>query len=98
MDNYNDDIFMASELADLFRYFADTTRIRILLLLCEGEMCVCDMTERLEMSQSAVSHQLNQLRKSRLVRTRREGKSVFYALGDDHVRQLLSCGKEHISE
>ena len=84
------------DLADLFKIFADTTRIRILYALFESELCVCDLSELLGMTQSAVSHQLRTLKDAKLVRARREGKSIFYALDDDHVRQLLSVGLEHL--
>lgn len=88
----------AFALAEFFKYFSDPTRIRILSLLSEGEKCVCDIASELDMNPSAISHQLNLLRKSRLVRTRRNGKSVYYELTDDHVRELLICGLSHISE
>ena len=84
------------DLADLFRVFGDSTRVRILYALFESELCVCDLSELLGMTQSAVSHQLRTLKDAKLVRARREGKSIFYALDDDHVRQLLSVGLEHL--
>ena len=86
------------DLAELFKVFGDSTRVRILYLLLESEMCVCDLADCLGMTQSAVSHQLRVLRGADLVRFRREGKSVIYALSDDHVRTILSCGMEHILE
>lgn len=86
------------ELADFFKCFSDPTRIRILSLLCSGEQCVCEIAGELGMNQSAISHQLNLLRKSRLVSTRRDGKSVYYSLDDDHVKDILTCGRNHLTE
>ena len=88
----------SDELAELFKYFANPTRVRILMLLNDGDRCVYDIAESLEMSQSAVSHQLSLLRKSNLVRTEREGKSVLYALNDEHVWEIIRCGKEHMDK
>ena len=86
------------DLAELFKIFGDSTRIRILYVLFESEMCVCDIAQLLNLSQSAVSHQLRLLKQSRLVKSRREGKTVFYSLADDHVRTIIDQGKEHIEE
>ena len=86
------------DLAELFKVFGDTTRIRILYALFESEMCVCDIAELLNMSQSAISHQLRVLKQARLVRFRREGKTVYYFLADEHVRTILGQGMEHIEE
>ena len=86
------------DLAELFKVFGDSTRIKILFALFEQEMCVCDIAETLNMTQSAISHQLNILRRSKLVKTRRDGKSVYYSLDDEHVYEIISCGIEHISE
>ena len=86
------------DLAELFKVFGDTTRIRILYVLFESEMCVCDIAELLGMTQSAISHQLRILKQARLVRSRREGKTVFYALDDEHVRTVIGQGMEHIEE
>ena len=86
------------DLAELFRIFGDTTRVRILYALLEAEMCVCDIAELLEMTQSAISHQLRLLKQAKLVRCRRDGKTVIYALADDHVRTILDQGMEHIEE
>ena len=86
------------DLAELFKVFGDSSRIRILFVLFEAEVCVCDLVEALRMTQSAVSHQLGILKRSKLVKSRREGKSVFYSLSDDHVRAIISQGMEHISE
>ena len=85
-------------LAELFKVFGDPTRIRILFVLFETEVCVCDLARALNMTQSAVSHQLRILKQSRLVKNRREGKSMFYSLADDHVRTLVAQGREHILE
>ena len=87
-----------ADLSDLFKVFGDSTRIRILYVLFEEDVCVCDIAQLLGMTQSAVSHQLRVLKQARLIRSRREGKTVFYTLADDHVRTLLSNGMEHISE
>ena len=86
------------ELADLFRVFGDSTRIKILYVLNESEMCVCDIARLLGMTQSAISHQLRSLKQSKLVKARREGKTVFYSLADDHVHTILSQGMEHVAE
>lgn len=86
------------DLAELFKVFGDSTRIRILFVLFEAEVCVCDLAEVLNMTQSAVSHQLKILKQAKLVSARREGKSVFYALADDHVRTIIAQGREHIEE
>lgn len=86
------------DLAELFKVFGDSTRIRILFVLFEAEVCVCDLAEALNMTQSAISHQLKILKQSRLVKNRREGKSVFYSLADGHVRTIIAQGIEHIGE
>lgn len=86
------------DLAELFKVFGDSTRIRILFVLFEAEVCVCDLAEALHMTQSAISHQLKILKQSKLVKARREGKSVFYSLADDHVRSIIDQGREHIEE
>ena len=86
------------DLAALFKLFGDSTRAGILWALSESEMCVCDICALLHMNQSAVSHQLRNLKQSRIVKTRREGKIVFYSLEDDHIRMLLNLGMEHIQE
>ena len=92
-----DDEFLF-ELCDLFRIFGDSTRIRILFVLFEAEVCVCDLAETLHMTQSAISHQLRILKQNKLVKSRREGKSIFYSLADDHVRSIIAQGREHIEE
>lgn len=86
------------DLSELFKMFGDTTRIRILWALSEGEMCVCHLAELLGMGQSAISHQLRLLRQARLVRYRRDGKSSVYSLDDDHVNQIFNLGLSHILE
>ena len=86
------------DLAELYKVFGDSTRIKILYLLFESEMCVCDIAQLLKMSISAISHQLRVLTQSQLVRFRREGKTVFYSLADEHVRSILAQGMEHICE
>jgi len=86
------------DLAELFKIFGDSTRIKILYALLEHELCVCDIASLLDVSQSAVSHQLRVLKASKLVKFRREGKTVFYSLADDHVLRILSQGMEHIEE
>lgn len=85
-------------MGELFKIFADPSRLRILGALAAEELCVCDLAASLEMSQSAVSHQLAVLKRSRLVRYRRDGQTVFYTLDDDHVRQILAVASEHLSE
>ncbi len=86
------------DMAELFKVFGDSTRIRILYVLFEAEVCVCDLAEMLSMTQSAISHQLRILKQSKLVKSRREGKSVFYSLADQHVRTIIAQGQEHIEE
>lgn len=86
------------DLTELFRIFGDSTRIRILYVLFEAEMCVCDIAALLGMTQSAISHQLRALKNARLVKSRREGKTVFYSLADSHVRTIIDQGLEHVSE
>ena len=86
------------DLAELFKVFGDSTRIRILFVLFESEVCVCDLAETLNMTQSAVSHQLGILKQAKLIKNRREGKSIFYSLADGHVRTIISQGIEHIEE
>lgn len=86
------------DLAELFKVFGDSTRIRILFVLFEAEVCVCDIADTLNMTQSAISHQLKILKQSKLVKSRREGKSVFYSLADGHVRTIIAQGRDHIEE
>ena len=86
------------ELAELFKVFGDTTRIKILYVLFESEMCVCDIAEMLGMSQSAVSHQLRIIKQAKLIKNRRDGKTVYYSLADDHVATIIGMAKEHLEE
>ncbi|MGN0654064.1 MAG: ArsR/SmtB family transcription factor [Oscillospiraceae bacterium] len=86
------------DLSELFKVFGDSTRIRMLYVLSESEMCVCDLATILGMTQSAISHQLRALKQSKLVKCRRDGKSVFYSLADSHVKTILEQGLEHIEE
>lgn len=86
------------DVADLFKVFGDCTRIKILYALFECEMCVCDIAELLGMTQSAISHQLRVLKQARLVKYRREGKTVFYALADSHIKTIFDQGLEHVTE
>jgi ArsR family transcriptional regulator len=86
------------DLAELFKVFGDTTRIRILWALAESPMCVCDIATLLNMKQSAISHQLRVLKQARLVKYRRDGKVVYYSLDDEHVQQIFDQGINHISE
>ena len=86
------------DLTELFRIFGDSTRIRILYVLFESEMCVCAIAELLGMTQSAISHQLKILKDANLVANRREGKTIYYFLSDDHVRTIISKGFEHLIE
>lgn len=86
------------DLAELFKVFGDSTRIRILFVLFEAEVCVCDLAQVLNMTQSAISHQLKILKQNKLVKCRREGKSIFYSLADEHVRAIINQGMEHVEE
>ena len=86
------------ELAELYKVFGDSTRIKILYVLFEAEMCVCDIATLIGASQSAVSHQLRLLKQANLIKPRRDGKTVFYSLADDHVRTIIDNGMEHIFE
>ncbi|HOM43392.1 MAG TPA: metalloregulator ArsR/SmtB family transcription factor [Bacillota bacterium] len=86
------------DLAELFKVFGDTTRIKILCALFESEMCVCDIAALLSMNQSAISHQLRVLKQARLVKYRKEGKVVYYSLDDEHVKRIFDQGLVHIRE
>ena len=86
------------DLADFFKVFADSTRVKIMWALDESEMCVCDLAVLLNMTKSAISHQLRTLRQSNLVKYRKEGKVVYYSLKDDHIKQIFEMGMEHIRE
>ncbi len=92
------DIDTLYDLAELYRIFGDSTRIRILCALFEGEMCVCDIAEALDMTVSAISHQLRILKSSRLVKFRRNGKTCYYCLADSHVKTIIGQGVEHLTE
>lgn len=86
------------DLAELFKVFGDSTRIKIICALFESEMCVCDLSNLLNMTQSAISHQLRVLKNARLVKFRREGKIIYYSLDDDHIKQIFDAGLNHIME
>lgn len=86
------------DLAELFKVFGDSTRIKILCALAEAEMCVCDISVLLNMTQSAISHQLRVLKQARLVKNRKDGKVVYYSLDDAHVKQIFDQGLNHINE
>ena len=86
------------DLAEVFKVFGDSTRIKILYVLSESEMCVCDIAQLLNMNQSAISHQLRILKQNQLVKSRRDGRAVFYSLADGHVKTIMSQGMEHILE
>ena len=86
------------DLADLFKIFGDTTRVKILYALFESELCVCEIAELLGMTSSATSHQLRVIKDAGLVRGRRDGKTIYYSLADEHVRSILEMGFEHITE
>ena len=86
------------DLAEFFKIFGDSTRIKILYVLSQAEMCVCDIATLLQMGQSAISHQLRVLKQMRLVKFRRDGRTVFYSLADGHIQMILAQGMEHIQE
>lgn len=86
------------DLAELFKNFSDSSRIKILYVLLTKEVCVCDIANILNMTQSAVSHQLRILKQSKLIKSRKEGKTVFYSLADEHVKTILSQGMDHVNE
>lgn len=90
-----DDLY---DLAELFKIFGDSTRVRILYALFDRRLCVCELADALDMTMSAISHQLRVLKQANLVRFERDGKTVYYFLADDHVRSILGCGMEHITE
>ena len=89
---------LLQDLGDLFKIFGDTTRIKIMYTLYEGEMCVCAISELLNMTQSAISHQLKILKDANLVSARRDGKEIYYSLSDEHVKSIIAEGFEHITE
>lgn len=86
------------DVAELLKVFGDPTRIRIIFVLGHGELCVCDIAKLLNMTQSAISHQLRVLKQARLVKARRNGKTIFYSLCDDHVQKIFYCAMEHVLE
>ena len=86
------------DLAEFFKVFADSTRMKIIYALMEKELCVCDIAEIVGTTQSAISHQLRLLKQSKLVKFRKEGKEVFYSLDDDHIEEIVKKGREHIEE
>ena len=86
------------DLAELFKVFGDSTRVRIICVLFESEMCVCDIAQILNMTQSAISHQLRVLKQARLVKNRRDGKTIYYSLADNHIMSIFNQGFEHITE
>lgn len=89
---------LIKELADFYKVFGDATRVKLLCVLLRAEMCVCDLAEVLGMTQSAISHQLRILKQMKLVKNRRDGKTVYYSLADDHIQNIISQGMEHIME
>ena len=86
------------ELAEFYKVFGDATRVKLLYVLLESEMCVCDLAAVLQMTHSAISHQLRVLKQMKLVKNRRDGKTVYYSLADDHIQNIISQGMEHIME
>ncbi len=86
------------DLSELFKVFGDSTRMKILFVLFEAEVCTCDLAAVLKMTSSAISHQLSTLKRAKLVKSRRDGKAVFYSLADEHVRTIIRQGMEHIEE
>ena len=86
----------ATHLADIFKALADPTRVRIISILLHTDLCVCDLAATLGMTQSAISHQLSLMRSMRLVKSRKEGRMVYYTLDDEHIRDLFVRGREHI--
>ena len=94
MPDYRD----ISDLSDFFKIMGDSTRLQLLIALQTGEFCVSDLSYLLNMTRSAISHQLKALRVSKLVKTRKDGKTVFYSLDDDHIREILEKSIEHIQE
>ncbi len=89
---------MVESLAEFYKVFGDTTRIKILCVLFQSELCVCDLAEVTGMTQSAISHQLRVLKQMKLVKNRRDGKTVYYSLADAHIQSILNQGMEHIAE
>ena len=99
MDKQNaPDLELLFELADLFKVFGDSTRLRIMVLMSDSELPVNEIAEALNMEQSTISHQLRVLRQNKLVRVRRDGKQMYYSLDDDHVKRIIEMGMDHILE
>ena len=96
MTNVTEDLLI--DLSEFFKVFGDSTRIKLLYALSDGEKCVTDLAEQLNATQSAVSHQLRILKNARLVKFRRDGKTIYYELCDDHIKSILDTGMEHLSE
>ena len=94
----NNDKQTLSRIAELFKGFADPTRVQILSALADGELCVTDITQAVQVSQSAISHQLRLLKQMHLIKARRDGTNILYSLDDDHVLTILKMGLEHVSE
>ena len=92
------DIEVLFELADLFKVFGDSTRLRVMVTIADTEMAVSDIADSLHMEQSTISHQLRVLRQNKLVRVRRDGKQMYYTLDDDHVKRIIEMGMDHILE
>ncbi|MFN2101999.1 metalloregulator ArsR/SmtB family transcription factor [Finegoldia dalianensis] len=89
---------LIADLSDMFKIFGDQTRVKILMALESGELCVCDIAAVMDMSQSAISHQLRVLKQSNIVKTRREGKVVYYSISDDHVKEIFDIAMVHVQE
>ena len=89
---------LIADLSDMFKIFGDQTRVKILMALESGELCVCDIAAVLSMSQSAISHQLRVLKQSNILKTRREGKVVYYSISDDHVKEIFNMAMVHVQE
>ena len=89
---------LIADLSDMFKIFGDQTRVKILMALESGELCVCDIAAVMDMSQSAISHQLRVLKQSNIVKTRREGKVVYYSISDDHVKEIFDIAIVHVQE
>lgn len=89
---------MIYDLAEFFKVFADSTRMKIIFALMDNELCVCDIANIVKTTQSAISHQLRLLKQSKLVKFRKEGKVVYYSLDDEHISQIVKKGREHIEE
>jgi len=96
--NEKPDLDLLFELADLFKVFGDSTRLRIMYAIADGEMSVLSIADALNMEQSTISHQLRVLRNNKLVRARRDGKQIYYSLDDDHVKRMIKMGIDHLME